>query len=130
MNARFTTLPARDGGYFSGKALFAVVALVQLAVAGGAIVKSELALRTGESFRFRAMAWDGYGNKMYNPAVTWTVTAGSVGTINASGVFTASASAGTYADVIVVGNGVLTDTASVTVFWPQRVCLPLVLKDD
>jgi len=29
-------------------ALFTVVALVQLAVAGGAIVRSELALRTGE----------------------------------------------------------------------------------
>jgi uncharacterized membrane-anchored protein len=33
--------------------LFAVVALVQLAVAGGAIVKSEIALRTGEPHRFR-----------------------------------------------------------------------------
>ena len=33
--------------------IFGVVALVQLAVAGGAIVRSELALRTGEAFRFR-----------------------------------------------------------------------------
>ena len=32
--------------------LFVVVALVQLAVAGGAIFRSELALRTGEIFRF------------------------------------------------------------------------------
>lgn len=39
-------------------ALFAVVALVQLAVAGGAIVKSELALRTGEAFRFRIQPVD------------------------------------------------------------------------
>ncbi len=39
-------------------ALFVVVALVQLAVAGGAIVKSELALRTGEAFRFRIQPVD------------------------------------------------------------------------
>ncbi len=39
-------------------ALFVAVALVQLAVAGGAIVKSELALRTGEAFRFRIQPVD------------------------------------------------------------------------
>ncbi|MCJ7755617.1 MAG: GDYXXLXY domain-containing protein [Thermoanaerobaculales bacterium] len=39
-------------------ALFVVVALVQLAVAGSAIVKSELALRTGEAFRFRIQPVD------------------------------------------------------------------------
>ena len=39
-------------------ALFVVVALVQLAVAGDAIVKSELALRTGEAFRFRIQPVD------------------------------------------------------------------------
>jgi len=38
--------------------LFVVVGLVQLAVAGGAIVKSELALRTGEAFRFRIQPVD------------------------------------------------------------------------
>lgn len=39
-------------------ALFVVVAMVQLAVAGGAIVKSELALRTGEAIRFRIQPVD------------------------------------------------------------------------
>jgi len=39
-------------------ALFALVALVQLAVAGGAIIRSELALRTGEVFRFRIQPVD------------------------------------------------------------------------
>lgn len=39
-------------------ALFTVVALVQLAVAGGAILRSELALRTGEAFRFRIQPVD------------------------------------------------------------------------
>jgi len=38
--------------------LFVVVGLVQLAVAGGAIVESELALRTGEAFRFRIQPVD------------------------------------------------------------------------
>ncbi len=39
-------------------ALFAVVAVVQLAMAGGAIIRSELALRTGEVFRFRIQPVD------------------------------------------------------------------------
>jgi uncharacterized membrane-anchored protein len=38
--------------------LFALVAVVQLAVAGGAIFRSELALRTGEVFRFRIQPVD------------------------------------------------------------------------
>ena len=38
--------------------LFVIMALVQLTVAGGAIVRSELALRTGEAFRFRIQPVD------------------------------------------------------------------------
>jgi uncharacterized membrane-anchored protein len=38
--------------------LFALVAVVQLAVAGGAIIRSELTLRTGEVFRFRIQPVD------------------------------------------------------------------------
>lgn len=38
--------------------LFLIVAIWQLAVAGGAIYKSELALRIGESFRFRIQPVD------------------------------------------------------------------------
>ena len=38
--------------------LFVVVAVAQLAVAGGAIFRSELALRTGEVFRFRIQPVD------------------------------------------------------------------------
>jgi len=38
--------------------LFVVVAAVQLAVAGGAIIRSELALRSGEVFRFRIQPVD------------------------------------------------------------------------
>ena len=39
-------------------ALFIAAAVVQLAVAGGAILRSELALRTGETFRFRIQPVD------------------------------------------------------------------------
>lgn len=39
-------------------ALFVVVVVVQLAVAGGAIIRSELALRYGESVRFRVQPVD------------------------------------------------------------------------
>jgi uncharacterized membrane-anchored protein len=38
--------------------LFVIVAVVQLSVAGHAIVESELALRTGEAFRFRIQPVD------------------------------------------------------------------------
>ncbi len=38
--------------------VFVVVAVAQLAVAGGAIIRSELALRTGEIFRFRIQPVD------------------------------------------------------------------------
>ena len=38
--------------------LFVVVAVIQLAVAGGAIFRSELALRTGEVIRFRIQPVD------------------------------------------------------------------------
>jgi uncharacterized membrane-anchored protein len=38
--------------------LFVVVAVVQLAVAGGAVIRSELALRSGEVFRFRIQPVD------------------------------------------------------------------------
>lgn len=38
--------------------LFVIAAVVQLAVAAGAIVSSELALRTGEAFRFRIQPVD------------------------------------------------------------------------
>ena len=67
---------------------------------------------------------------MYNPAVTWTVAASQAGAIGASGVFTAGVQAGTYAGAIVVGNGVLTETASVTVYWPHQVYLPLVMRNS
>jgi PKD repeat protein len=92
------------------------------------VMPDEAAVVGADTFRFRATAWDSYGNKMYNPAVTWTMIISQAGAIDASGLFTAGVQAGTYPDAIVVGNGLLTETVSVTVFWPHRVYLPLVVR--
>lgn len=89
----------------------------------------EVTMTPGEVLHFRATAWDQYGNVMYHPDVTWSVSDPQVGTIDASGIFTASAQAGTYTDVILVQGGVVSDTASVTISWPYKIALPLVLSE-
>jgi hypothetical protein len=67
---------------------------------------------------------------MYPPDVAWSVTEPLVGTIGADGVLTASVHSGTYPDVVLAdGNGV-TGTASVTIFGPFEVYLPLVMRDS
>jgi hypothetical protein len=83
----------------------------------------------GEQVGFRATGWDVYGNKVLDPAVTWSVTDIAAGDINSTGVFTAGLQEGTYEDVVLAQSGVVSDTASVTVFWPQQVYLPLVMKN-
>ena len=83
----------------------------------------------GQQVGFRATGWDVYDNKVLDPAVTWSVTDISAGDIDSTGVFTAGLQAGTYEDVVLAQSGVVSDTASVTVFWPQQVYLPLVMKN-
>jgi hypothetical protein len=92
---------------------------------------SPAAARTvpGETVQFRATAWDTYDNEMSNPSVVWSATDGTAGTIDSSGVFTASTQAGTYPDVILAASDGVTDTASVTIVWPYQVYLPLVLRN-
>ena len=82
----------------------------------------------GSSRLFRATAWDTYDNVMYHPTMVWTVMDGSAGAIDTSGIFTASTHSGVYTDVIHGASGTLTDTASVTVFWPHRIYLPLIAR--
>lgn len=91
---------------------------------------AEVTMVPGEAVQFGVVGWDAYGNEMLNPSVVWTVTNSAAGVIDSSGVFTASATAGTYADVIQVESDGVVDTASVTVFWPYKIYLPLVLRDD
>ncbi|MBN1975968.1 MAG: hypothetical protein JW918_01085 [Anaerolineae bacterium] len=83
----------------------------------------------GEQVDFRATGWDVYGNKILDPAVTWSVTDSAAGDIDSTGVFTAGLQVGIYEDVVLAQSGVVSDTASVTVFWPQQVYLPLVIRD-
>jgi hypothetical protein len=83
-----------------------------------------------EQVDFRATGWDVYDNKILDPAVTWSVTDSAAGDIDSTGVFTAGLQAGIYTDVVLVQSGVVSDTASVTIFWPQQVYLPLVIRDD
>jgi hypothetical protein len=78
--------------------------------------------------RFRASAWDVYGNRMYHPGVAWSVGDGGAGVIDSSGLFTAGLQAGTYPGVILAESSGVTDTASVTVLYPYRTYLPLVIR--
>lgn len=81
-----------------------------------------------ETILFRATTWDGYGNEMSNPDVVWSVTQGTAGTIDSLGFFTASKHAGVYVDVILATSNGAADSASVTIIWPYRVYLPVVLR--
>jgi hypothetical protein len=84
----------------------------------------------GEQVRFHATAWDVYGNKNLEPDVTWSVTDSAAGDISSTGVFTAGLLANTYIDVVLVESGVVSDTVTVTVFWPQQVYVPMVLNGN
>jgi PKD repeat protein len=111
------------------------VALYNITVAPDDAVQLEVSPQVvtvipGEVLRFRVTGWDQYDNVMYHPDVTWVLTDTQAGTIDASGVFTASVAVGTYADVIQVESDDVIETASVTIVWPYQVYLPVVLKDD
>jgi hypothetical protein len=82
----------------------------------------------GQSVRFRAAAWDVYGNRSWNPEVTWSLGSAKAGTLNGTGVFTAGVHAGLYPDVVSASLGALAKQASVRVFWPRRLYVPLVLR--
>ena len=81
-----------------------------------------------EVLRFRARAWDEYGNTMHHPQVDWSVTDPRVGDISASGVFTAGIESGLFVDSVRAESDGVTEAASVTVFWPYQLCLPVMLK--
>ncbi len=82
----------------------------------------------GENVYYVATAWDGYGNRMAHPSVTWSVLNARAGVIDANGVFTASIWPGTYADVVRAEVSGLSDTATVTIVYAHAVYLPLVSR--
>jgi hypothetical protein len=92
------------------------------------VAPASLRLAPGQSARFRASAWDAHGNRLWNPEVNWSLSSAEAGTLDSTGWFTASAQAGFYPDAVVVTTPGLTARASVTIFWPQRLYLPVVLS--
>jgi hypothetical protein len=83
-----------------------------------------------EQVQFHATTWDVYGNKDLEPDVVWSVSDGDVGDIGSTGILTAGVQSGTYTDAVVVQSGVVSDTVTVTIFWPQHVHIPLVVKGN
>jgi hypothetical protein len=114
-----------DGGLTNattGNATVLPSAVTQLEVAPAAVT-----MMAGEVVQFRASAWDAYDNEMTDPDVTWSVTDSGAGTIDSSGLFTASTQAGMYPGVIQAESNSVLDTASVTIVWPYQIYLPSVV---
>ena len=93
-----------------------------------ALRPSDLTIAAGDTFPFSATGEDIYGNASRNPDVIWTLTDPAAGLIDTTGVFTASHTVGTYSNVVSVASGAISDTATVTIFWPYQIYLPLVVR--
>jgi hypothetical protein len=117
----------QDAGGLTDWAFFNISALPGVPV-GLLVYPGAATMGPGMEFGFRAMAWDAYGNRMYHPEVVWSVTEPLVGTIGADGVFTSGMHFGTYPDSIVADSNGVTDTASVTIFGPFEIYLPLTMR--
>jgi hypothetical protein len=105
------------------------VTVVPGTVALLSIFPSTATVAPGEMLQFRAYAWDSYGNQMSNPELSWSVVDPAAGTIDAGGVFTASAQAGDYVDAILAESDGVNDTASVSIYaLPYEIYLPVVTK--
>jgi hypothetical protein len=92
------------------------------------VLPSAATLSPLETIHFRAWGWDSYDNRMSNPDVSWSMLDGAAGAINVDGLFTASLQAGTYPGSIQGTSNGMSDTASVSIFYPYQVYLPLVFR--
>jgi len=92
------------------------------------VAPTAVRLVPGQTVRFRANAWDAYDNRLWNPEVNWSLSSAGAGTLDSAGWFTAGAQAGDYPDAVVVTTTGLTERASVTIFWPQQLYLPVILR--
>ncbi|MCE9668468.1 right-handed parallel beta-helix repeat-containing protein [Myxococcus stipitatus] len=106
-------------------------------VTPGALSRIDLApgsptVPVGGTVMFSAKTFDAYGNEVPSPAATWRVVNGG-GLIDASGVFTAGTTLGTFTDTIQVTMGDVTERTSVAVvkgaasrivFSPQNPTVP------
>ncbi|HSJ56560.1 MAG TPA: hypothetical protein VLC95_05240 [Anaerolineae bacterium] len=119
----------RDAGGLTGAAVAALLVLPGDVVTL-TLVPDVAVLAPGETIQFHPTAWDVYGNQMSNPAVAWSVTDPLAGTISAGGWFTAGLPSGTYPGVVQATAGSGGDSATVTITWPYRVFLPLLLRSQ
>ncbi len=83
------------------------------AVASVVVTPSAHTLAAGGQVSFTAQAYDAVGQPVPNQTYVWSATS-AVGTINASGVLTASCTPGTYAGAVTAQVGNITGSASVT----------------
>jgi hypothetical protein len=83
-------------------------------ITGITLTPPTASLQSGQTQQFSVVASLSNGGTQNNPAVTWTATGGA---INGSGLYTAGATAGTFAVIATASNG-RADTSSVTVALP------------
>ncbi len=110
-----------------------IFATIAVNVVGGPIdnvriAPSSVELVTGAPQQFSATCYDKYGNELLGLPLFWWVSQSDAGTINATGMFTASKKPGRYAPAILVVSGLVSDTGDVTVVWPNQVYMPFMRR--
>jgi M6 family metalloprotease-like protein/uncharacterized repeat protein (TIGR01451 family) len=85
-------------------------------------------LQVRQSQQFGVSGIDAYGNAISNLHVLWLVAPSEVGTIDATGLFTAGTTAGVYPGSVLVSSGSFGSSADVIVRWPYETYLPVVLR--
>lgn len=108
-------------------------ALRTLKVLPGPVVSLEIlpgdaALIPSESLQWRYQALDIYDNPIFGPPLTWSLLNPLVGQIDSTGIFTASLKYGLYNGVINLLSGGVSDTATVLIYPPFNIYLPLVRR--
>ncbi len=67
---------------------------------------------------------------MFLAVLNMAMADATAGGIDNAGLFTASLAAGIYPDAIQATSGSASDTAGVTVVYPHRVYLPVILMNE
>lgn len=92
------------------------------------VTPNPLVIVRNTSRQFTAVARDSHGDIITNSS-TWSIQAGG-GTINSTGMFTAGAALGTYANTVQAANGGLTGRATVTVVASAGALVSMVITPD
>ncbi len=111
-----------------------LVAFTDAPVASRIVIESEAGSKFMTSSQLTAVVYDQYGATVEDATVTWSVDNGSVGSINADGMFTVASGAAKGSTAVVTAtytaNGVtVTDTFEVTINEPSVPTTGAVLPD-